>query len=652
MKRLAWFLALLLAPTSLAMAELSPVVDMSLQVTKPLDFDGMEYATGRGEGSRLAAPGQCQGGSFEDLRATHAFRFFETQQQTGCLEVWFTTELVSDAKTAHLAFTADRAIKGPYDDATNVNMIQHVQVGRPSALRTYPVFEPTEGSSPPVAQLVPLEPGGGSREIRFFFEDRGVPTDPIDAVVPVPTNSFGATVSEPRIVMAGIPLEYEATYRKAANIGSSALQEHNVAFTIPPGLGHGAETAVQLTLASGTQIVAMRGPEGRHVFTAGQVVIDGTGHYVVPSHLLRTPGDYTLELSQETALQHMVPGSVAGAGFAIPLLLGLVAGGIHVRHRTELRRFVPAAWRQDVLVWVLGMVGLTGLFAWAARDRFDAISVSPPGPTSVALAIGVILVMALFAMLIIRCYGLLRISGRLRHAREIESVNQDLARSNRDLAEFADTVSHDLQAPLRTVVGFTSLLERNHEKRLNKEGKEYVQMARDGAERMQGMVEGLLQFSRIGPDRIAMDVVDMNRVAASVLRDLAPAVHEKKAQIQVGRLPSVQGHAGLLGQLLTNMIDNAIKYCERRPSIRIDARPEGDMWCFSVQDNGIGIPERFQDKVFVMFQRLHGANSKYEGSGIGLSISRRIVESHGGTMWVESKEGEGSTFFFTLKAKP
>lgn len=242
----------------------------------------------------------------------------------------------------------------------------------------------------------------------------------------------------------------------------------------------------------------------------------------------------------------------------------------------------------------------------------------------------------------------------------VEMRTAQLAVSNRELERFAYVASHDLQEPLRTVSSYLQLLERRYQDRLDQDGREFIGFAVDGASRMQGMIRDLLDYSRVQTRGQPFAPVDMNRVLAEVLSDLRLNIEENDAIVSSDSLPVVTGDATQLRRLLQNLIGNAIKYRNAAPprihlsACRIEHSPlelpdtaPGEGWLIGVEDNGIGIEAQHYDKVFQLFQRLHGRGA-YTGSGLGLALGKRIVERHGGAIWVRSIPGKGSTFHVAL----
>lgn len=228
-------------------------------------------------------------------------------------------------------------------------------------------------------------------------------------------------------------------------------------------------------------------------------------------------------------------------------------------------------------------------------------------------------------------------------------ANEQLAISNRDLEQFAYIASHDLQEPLRAVRSFLQLLEKKYMGQLDEQGMLYISQAVEGSKRMKDLITGLLNFSRLGRRQMKAEEVDMNQVAKEVIQSLRPAVSEASVQVNLLPLPTVTGDAGQLGQVLQNLVSNAIKYrsLERTPEIGIGAEEKKQGVLFYVKDNGIGFDKKHEDVIFNVFYRLHTA-TEYPGTGIGLAICKKIVELHDGRIWVESEPGKGSTFYFTL----
>ncbi|WP_164932035.1 ATP-binding protein [Janthinobacterium sp. 17J80-10] len=226
---------------------------------------------------------------------------------------------------------------------------------------------------------------------------------------------------------------------------------------------------------------------------------------------------------------------------------------------------------------------------------------------------------------------------------------QELARSNAELEQFAYVSSHDLQEPLRMVASYTQLLEKRYSDKFDEKGLLFMHYIVDGAKRMQQLIDDLLMFSRVGTRGKELQPIAIESVLRTALLNLRPAIQESGAKISHDPFPVVMGDATQLTQVFQNLLSNAIKFCGKNiPLVHIGVTKKDNYWQFAIEDNGIGIePEHF-DRIFVIFQRLHG-RTDYPGSGIGLAICKKIVDRHGGHIWVESHPAQGATFYFTLK---
>jgi len=242
-----------------------------------------------------------------------------------------------------------------------------------------------------------------------------------------------------------------------------------------------------------------------------------------------------------------------------------------------------------------------------------------------------------------------RILKEKRSDAERRLLAAELTRSNKELEHFAYVASHDLQEPIRKIASFTELLANRYKEKLDDKAGTYINYIVDGAHRMQTLINDLLSFSRVTTRGKEFVTVDCNAVVQRVLSDLGLMIQKSNARIHASDLPRVLADETQLGQVFQNLIGNAIKYHakDREPEVQVSAVKKDEEWLFSIRDNGIGIDPRFFDRIFLLFQRLH-TREEYSGTGIGLTIVKKIVERHGGRIWVESEPGTGSIFFFTL----
>ena len=229
---------------------------------------------------------------------------------------------------------------------------------------------------------------------------------------------------------------------------------------------------------------------------------------------------------------------------------------------------------------------------------------------------------------------------------QIRGQATDLERSNVELEQFAYVASHDLQEPLRMVTSYVQLLAQRYHGKLDEKADKYISYAVDGATRMQQLISDLLTFSRVGKQPKPHTAVPTSEIVDQTVADLEVAIQESRGVVTRADLPTVSADRGQMGQLFGNLIRNGLKFrTDEPPRIHVDAERNGQAWVFSVRDNGIGIDTEFSERIFRAFQRLHERN-KYPGTGIGLAIAKKIVERHGGRIWIESEPGKGTTFFF------
>ncbi|MGD0919605.1 MAG: ATP-binding protein [Thermodesulfobacteriota bacterium] len=247
--------------------------------------------------------------------------------------------------------------------------------------------------------------------------------------------------------------------------------------------------------------------------------------------------------------------------------------------------------------------------------------------------------------------GIVRdVTERKRAEEALKEKTEELARSNRDLEQFAYVASHDLQEPLRMVTSYVQLLARRYKGKLDSDADEFIGFAVDGATHMWKLINDLLTYSRVGMGGKELEPTDCETILNQSLNNLKVAIEEKGAVVTHDPLPTVMAESPQLGQLFQNLIGNAVKFRGNEPPrIHVSASRNGNGWTFSVRDNGIGIAPEYTERIFIIFQRLHN-RKEYPGTGIGLAICKKIVERHGGRIWVESEVGKGATFYFTLPA--
>ena len=290
-------------------------------------------------------------------------------------------------------------------------------------------------------------------------------------------------------------------------------------------------------------------------------------------------------------------------------------------------------------------------FDWTVLVRLDREHVQAPINRLMwtVVGVGLLLVTPLAGFGVWASWRLVRDNRDLALSRKALEVSiAELARSNADLQQFAYVASHDLKEPLRMVASYTQLLARRYKGKLDSDADEFIRYAVDGANRMQWLINDLLAYSRVTVQDKVSEEVDCNSVLEEVLSDLRVAVEESQAVVTRAPLPTVMADRVQLGQLFQNLIGNAIKFHGKEPpQVHVSAERRPTEWLFSVRDNGVGLDPEYAERIFVIFQRLHN-REEYPGTGIGLAICKKIVERHGGRIWVVSQTDQGATFHFTL----
>ncbi len=239
-------------------------------------------------------------------------------------------------------------------------------------------------------------------------------------------------------------------------------------------------------------------------------------------------------------------------------------------------------------------------------------------------------------------------AARFAGQEKLAKQSDQLARSNAELEQFAYVASHDLQEPLRMIASYLELIERRYKGRLDQDADEFIGYAVDGAKRLQTMIHDLLDYSRVSTRAAPLESVNSEAILEEAIQDLGVSIRESQTRITHGPMPMVLADRAQMGQVFRNLISNALKFkSEAAPQVHVSAVRDASEWRFTVRDNGIGMEAHHSERVFRMFQRLH-TREEYPGTGIGLAVCKKIVERHGGRIWVESAPDEGSKFYFTL----
>ena len=248
--------------------------------------------------------------------------------------------------------------------------------------------------------------------------------------------------------------------------------------------------------------------------------------------------------------------------------------------------------------------------------------------------------------------GIIRdITERKEIEKSLNKRTEELERSNKDLEEFAYIASHDLQEPLRMITSYVQLLERRYKDKLDQDANDFIGYAVEGSTRMKSLINDLLVYSRVGTKGKEFTSTDINVILKKVLQNLQIALDENKVEISIGQMPKIMADDVQMIQLFQNLIGNAIKFKgDAPPIISVKCEEQNKEFIFSISDNGIGIEKEYYDRIFMIFQRLH-TRDQYPGTGIGLAVCRKIVERHGGGIWLDSEFGKGTTFYFSIPTK-
>jgi PAS domain S-box-containing protein len=247
--------------------------------------------------------------------------------------------------------------------------------------------------------------------------------------------------------------------------------------------------------------------------------------------------------------------------------------------------------------------------------------------------------------------GKIFIQAIVRDISDRKKMEDELRRSNIELEQFAYVASHDLQEPLRMVSSYLKLLVKRNKDRLDSDSNEFINYAVDGAKRMNTLINDLLSYSRLDTHRKDFDDTDCEEVYKTAIKNLEIRIAETNAKVTTDVLPTLVADQGQLVQLFQNLIGNSLKFIkDRKPDIHIIAKQKNAYWVFGIKDNGIGIESKYQEQIFKIFQRLH-SRAEYGGTGIGLAVCKKIVDRHGGSIWVESEPGIGTTFYFSIPTR-
>jgi signal transduction histidine kinase len=594
---------------------------------------------------------------------------FDEHSGTQCGAMVYAIAIPAPARTLSVNFTADRVVQPESPDPcmlgcdnTPLSLVQEFQLDFPDGThRIDPYFAPDAPGAPPTAfhREFLLPPGTANLTLSWFFQDEGLLGGP--AIDPGRAQ-FSATVSAIVAVFEGIDLAPPSAASSAEQVNRSSgysEQRHWLNASVPPdAIGPRRASSVALEIRRGPTLVAMSGPKGPVPEERYQASRSGDRvRYTVNAQTVaeQGPGAYSFQFA--TLVPLPPPPPAASPSYIYPFffvlaLLPLVAAVLALHQASVYVRQAEGTYRRTALPVLVAVVLI--VVYYAVLLGYSLFGIGPKAMSRLPVGREPLLVYIQFVLLLLMlAFAALAISrtliGTMRRDLEERRRKEDqLRRSNEELERFAYVASHDLQEPLRKVAGFTALLQKRYEGRLDKDADEIIQYAVDGATRMQMLIKDILAYSRVGSKELHRVPVDANATMELVKSDLGEPIQEHKASVTWEELPTLRVDASQLRQILQNLVENAIKYrhASRRPKVHVRAYEDGSSWHFEVKDNGQGIPDDKREEIFGIFRRLHGQDQP--GTGIGLAVAKKAVERHGGKIWVESQVGKGSTFHFTI----
>ena len=640
----------------------SQVLETSYSVDVHVPTNAMGESYDAEDQALVTVPGvaSCGTNHFQYDPTGNWFRFREEQTENGCGEVRYTVEVPPGASSLVVRFQADRAILQNSQQSLSKDIQQELRVYDSSGALAvgFPYYDPADPEhleSESFSYEAALLPGQTNVTAGWRFHDRGA--DVGQAFLnPVLGQRFSSTVQDPLLSFSGIPFTPDGLETERLGLqGNSVHFATTVVARVPDSLGISGRISITVRVAEELLFSHAVGPRGEPIerdllslTEAGDVdTIVLTGN-ATAAH---GAGVYRIVFTSATPIS---PAPLLYPFIALVMIVPAGAGLLAYRNTRRFRQQATpefAATASNLENVVLAMLGVYLLLPLGVlvSGRLSLLASWPlEGEAGlVYLLIGI----AFVAFLAVGFVGRRHLNVvMLEEEARKDKARRELERSNRELAEFAYVASHDLQEPLRTVASYTQLLQRRYKGRLDADADEFIDSAVEGAQRMQGLIQDLLQYSRVGSKPENPVPVDLAAVVETVRSTLRQALTEANATLVVTTaLPTVLGHERQSEQLLQNLIGNAVKFHDPTRPCRVEVSAERAPggWRISVRDNGIGIEPRHFERIFQIFQRLHGRED-YPGTGIGLAICKRIVELGGGTIGVDSVPGQGSTFWFTV----
>lgn len=592
------------------------------------------------------------------------FAFHETAQETGCAEYGYLFRPPVDARDLTLEFETDRTIEQPAELPIDAPQLVRAYDAAKKVFATINVFDSTDSAKPRsrFSYEFNLPQPSSEVNITWYFEDKSYTAGV--ALTSVGTQqAFSASVFDPWLKIAQYPLFLGAPLYENESAQNGRITNTTLRPVTVPDLLQGANDTISVTLrvSPGTNVAYVATPTGAKL-NATQLRSQSTrthDEFQIPPELLAAggPGQYVVVLTSSRPIPPPPPPLPPTTIY--PVIVGLLAlpglpGALALRTGFGYAREAQGRFRLTARSLLLGILGGLALYLALVvfvlmSSRLSTLATLPF--TGEAWFFNLQLV--LFAIVFVAFWiipGRYLLQSMRADVEQRKRIQQELQRSNQELEHFAYVASHDLQEPLRTISGYTQLLQRRYGKQLDENAHRYIETAVAGTQRLSRLINDLLAYSRVQTRGASFEVADTAQVFDQAVSELQTLVQERRAKVKRGPLPTIKCDSVQLRQVFSNLVQNAIKYSDpkRIPEVRATAVREDGAWRFSVRDNGIGIEREYFDKIFIIFQRLQPRGKPDDGTGLGLAIARRIVERHGGRIWVESKFGQGSTFHFTM----
>lgn len=672
--RLALLALLVLMGTSiLPSAEAtSPILTAEVRLVYHIDVRDLEVNERLNQtatdalGSDDPESGICGTNRFQLVPHEARFTFSETERQTGCGELGYPFQLPSGMSQFTAIFTADREITEEQGAQMPVDAEQSIRVydenGRLRETFAYydSVVRTQDAREHRILFNVAMP--GEKVNLTWYFADRGF--SPVSMPVSVGSgHAFSANVQQARIAFPPAQLGRGTLFEEDRDEREGSVWVTRVYELEVPEVRRTSDDnmTVSVRIDGAANLTGVTAPDGTALDPRAleeavrREAIDHTiGARMIDDH---GAGVYRFVFVHSEPLPPAPPLPPPATVFPLAwlaLLLPIFPGAMAVRQGLAFRRRATdrfSASARNVLVAVGAALGVYGILLGYTffAERLAVMATLPLVVEGWLLFFQLILLAAVLAVLAI--YPIRYLSKAMeRDLAERTAIMAELERSNRELEQFAYVASHDLQEPLRTISGYTQLLRKRVGVELDEKGHRYIDRTVAGTERMQRLINDLLAYSRVNTRHGELVRVDVAELVGHVLDDMRRLLDESEAKVHVAPLPIVQGDMLQLQMVFSNLLRNAALYRhpERPPVIAVTAAETAYEWRFSVQDNGAGIPEDQFERIFIIFQRLVPREKDDTGTGIGLAISKRIIERHGGRIWVESVLGTGTTFHFTI----